>query len=59
MLFLTDLQEFAITPDYQLQGLGKKLMLHIIELAKRGRLNIAITADAGAYFSICRSKPFS
>jgi GNAT superfamily N-acetyltransferase len=49
---LTDIHELAITPAQQLKGLGKKLMLHIIELAKKERLNIMLTAAAGSCLDI-------
>ncbi|KAJ9102071.1 hypothetical protein QFC20_005080 [Naganishia adeliensis] len=41
------LREFAILPGYQQQGLGERLLLHVIELAKKEKLNIALTANAG------------
>lgn len=50
---MTDLQ-LAIAPAYQRQGLGKKFMLHVIEVAKEQGLNIAITADAGMYLALCQ-----
>lgn len=45
-----DLREFAILPGYQQQGLGERLLLHVIELAKKEKLNIALTANAGTSF---------
>jgi GNAT superfamily N-acetyltransferase len=45
--YQTDLQEFAIAPSYQSQGVGKVLLRHVVALAERDRLSLALTAGHG------------
>lgn len=41
------LQELAIAPQYQSQGLGQAFMSHMIEVARTQKLNIALAASSG------------
>jgi GNAT superfamily N-acetyltransferase len=45
--YQTDLQEFAIAPVYQSQGVGKVLLRHVVALAERDRMSLALTAGHG------------
>lgn len=48
---LIDVQELAIAPAYQSQGLGKTFILHLIEMAKAQRINIALAASSGTFLA--------
>lgn len=46
------MQEMVIAPAYQSQGLGKVLLRHVIALAERNRVNLALSAGKGEFLSI-------